>query len=109
MPTEEVTFHEVGGWDSVADMVGAAFLIDALGATWSVSVLPRGNGRVHTEHGWLPVPTPATALLLEGFALMDDGLAGERITPTGAAILRHLNARQDEDRRPRRLLKSGSG
>jgi uncharacterized protein (TIGR00299 family) protein len=109
MPTEDVSFHELGGWDSIADMVGAAFLIDALNATWSVSVLPRGNGRVRTEHGWLPVPTPATTLLLEGFMLMDDGFAGERITPTGAAILRHLGATQDEERTPRRLLREGTG
>jgi uncharacterized protein (DUF111 family) len=64
---------------------------------------------VHTEHGWLPVPTPATSLLLKGFVLIDDGLAGERITPTGAAILRHLGATQDEDRTPRRLLRGGTG
>jgi hypothetical protein len=108
-PAEDVSFHELGGWDSIADMVGAAFLIDALNATWSVSALPRGNGRVHTEHGWLPVPTPATALLLQGFALFDDGLTGERITPTGAAILRHLGATQSDNRAPRRLLRTGSG
>jgi len=109
MEVEEVTFHELGGWDSIADMVGAAYLIDALGATWSVSTLPKGNGRVHTDHGWLPVPTPATALLLEGFALYDDGLVGERITPTGAAILRHLGATQAHESTPRRLLRTGSG
>jgi uncharacterized protein (TIGR00299 family) protein len=109
MDVEEVTFHELGGWDSIADMVGAAYLIDALGATWSVSALPKGNGRVHTDHGWLPVPTPATTLLLEGFALYDDGLAGERITPTGAAILRHLVATQAHESKPRRLLRTGSG
>jgi pyridinium-3,5-bisthiocarboxylic acid mononucleotide nickel chelatase len=109
MATEEVTFHELGGWDSVADMVGAAFLIDALAATWSVSALPKGNGRVQIDHGWLPVPTPATTLLLQGFELFDDGLAGERITPTGAAILKHLGAVQTSDRRPRRLLRTGTG
>jgi uncharacterized protein (TIGR00299 family) protein len=109
MAAEDVSFHELGGWDSIADMVGAAFLIDALDATWSVSPLPKGNGRVHTEHGWLPVPTPATTLLLEGFELFDDGLAGERITPTGAAILRHLGATQASQGTPRRLLRTGSG
>jgi pyridinium-3,5-bisthiocarboxylic acid mononucleotide nickel chelatase len=109
MATEDVTFHELGGWDSIADMVGAAFLIDALDATWSVSALPKGNGRVQTDHGWLPVPTPATTLLLQGFELFDDGLAGERITPTGAAILKHLGAAQSSDRAPRRLLRTGTG
>jgi len=109
MATEDVTFHELGGWDSIADMVGAAFLMDALDATWSVSALPKGNGRVQTDHGWLPVPTPATTLLLQGFELFDDGLAGERITPTGAAILKHLAAAQSRDRAPRRLLRTGTG
>ena len=88
---EEVHFHEIADWDSLADIVGAAYVIDALGAeSWSVSVLPLGSGRVKTAHGILPVPAPATARLLEGFDLADDGVPGERITPTGAAILRHL-------------------
>jgi uncharacterized protein (TIGR00299 family) protein len=88
---EDVHFHEVADWDSVADIVGAAFVIEALGgATWSVSALPLGGGRVKTAHGILPVPAPATARLLEGFETVDDGIAGERITPTGAAILKAL-------------------
>jgi uncharacterized protein (TIGR00299 family) protein len=115
MPTDEVSFHELGGWDSIADMVGAAFLINALGAAnWTVSALPQGSGRIETDHGWLPIPTPATALLLQGLDLIDDGLQGERVTPTGAAILRHLdvaqqNAAQHSRRQPRRLLRTGSG
>lgn len=88
---EAVAFHEVGAWDSIADIVAAAHLIAALDASaWSVSALPLGSGRVRTQHGPLPVPAPATSLLLEGFATLDDGIPGERVTPTGAAILRHL-------------------
>lgn len=114
MPAEAVSFHELGGWDSIADMVGAAFLIDALGApTWSVGSLPQGSGRVKTDHGWLPIPTPATALLLQGFEMVDDGLPGERVTPTGAAILKHLDAAPrnaaQHGRQPRRLLRTGTG
>ncbi len=89
-PAEEVTFHEVGAWDSIADIVSAAYLIEYLDATWSVAPLPVGSGTVETAHGTLPVPAPATVLLLEGFPMHDDGVAGERVTPTGAAILRHL-------------------
>ena len=87
----EVAFHEVGAEDSIADIVAAAWLIDALSpATWSVGPLPLGSGSVRTAHGIMPVPAPATSLLLEGFAMTDDGIAGERVTPTGAAILRYL-------------------
>jgi pyridinium-3,5-bisthiocarboxylic acid mononucleotide nickel chelatase len=114
MPADEVSFHELGGWDSIADMVGAAFLIDHLNAAWSVSALPLGSGRIKTDHGWLPVPTPATVLLLQGYELFDDGLPGERITPTGAAILRHVNAAQQNAAQhgrgiPRRLVCIGTG
>ena len=89
---DAVTFHEVGAADSIADIVAAAALIDAIGpATWSIASLPIGGGTVRTAHGIMPVPAPATALLLQGFAMHDDGIAGERVTPTGAAILRYLN------------------
>ncbi|KQQ32086.1 hypothetical protein ASF58_11145 [Methylobacterium sp. Leaf125] len=88
---EAVAFHEVGAWDSIADIVAAAHLIAALDAeAWSVSALPLGSGRVRTQHGPLPVPAPATSLLIEGFETLDDGVPGERVTPTGAAILRYL-------------------
>jgi pyridinium-3,5-bisthiocarboxylic acid mononucleotide nickel chelatase len=88
---EAVEFHEVGAWDSIADIVAAAHLIGVLDAkAWSVSALPLGSGRVRTQHGPLPVPAPATARLLEGFVTLDDGIPGERVTPTGAAILRYL-------------------
>ena len=107
---DTVSFHEVGEWDSIADIVGAAFIIDALApATWSVSALPLGRGRVRTAHGLLPVPTPATVLLLEGFEFVDDGLEGERVTPTGAAILRHLGCSQAGGRKSRKLLRTGIG
>jgi uncharacterized protein (TIGR00299 family) protein len=108
--TEAVSFHELGGWDSIADIVGAAALIAAFpGASWSVSTLPLGRGRTRTAHGLLPVPSPAASRLLEGYEFVDDGLAGERVTPTGAAILKHLGATQNTDRTPRRLLRSGCG
>jgi uncharacterized protein (TIGR00299 family) protein len=88
---DEVAFHEVGAQDSIADIVAAAWLIDALSpAHWSVGPLPLGGGTVRTAHGVMPVPAPATALLLEGFAMTDDGIGGERVTPTGAAVLRYL-------------------
>ncbi len=88
---ESVTFHEVGAWDSIADIISAAFLIEQANVSqWSISSIPIGSGRISSAHGLLPVPAPAVSLLLDGFKLFDDGVSGERVTPTGAAILRHL-------------------
>jgi uncharacterized protein (TIGR00299 family) protein len=107
---DEVHFHELADWDSVADIVGAASLIEALGASsWSTGPLPLGRGRVVTRHGPLPVPAPATAHLLRGLAVHDDGIAGERVTPTGAAILRHLQPTPGLPAGPWRLLSTGHG
>lgn len=107
---DEVSFHEVGAWDSIADIVAAAFLIESLmPCDWSIGPIPIGSGRVSTAHGQLPVPAPATALLLDGFCCFDDGLQGERVTPTGAAIIRHLQPSYGIGRVPRRLRKSAHG
>jgi len=107
---DEVEFHELGALDSIADIVGAAWIIEALGpATWSVGALPLGSGRVHGAHGALPLPAPAVVRLLTGFSFMDDGLPGERVTPTGAAILRHLDCTSGMVPRPGRLAASGLG
>ncbi len=88
---EEIHFHEVGAKDSIADIVGAAFLIGKLRlCSWSIGPIPTGGGRIETMHGPMPVPAPATARLLQGFGVLDDGIGGERVTPTGAAILTYL-------------------
>ncbi len=110
VPLEEVHFHELADWDSLADVVGAAWLIETL-APISVSSapLPQGSGRIETAHGVLPVPAPATAILLEGFAVLDDGIAGERVTPTGAAILRHLDPQPRLPAGAWRMSASGTG
>lgn len=91
VPPEDVHFHEVGARDSIADIVGTAFLIGRLGLrSWSIGPIPTGRGRIDTMHGPMPVPAPATASLLRGFSVLDDGVGGERVTPTGAAILCYL-------------------
>mgnify|MGYP003375289110 CR=1 FL=1 len=88
---DAVHFHELADWDSLLDVVAAGAIAARLArARWSASSLPRGGGTVRTAHGALPAPAPATVALLEGFCWHDDGVAGERVTPTGAAILRHL-------------------
>ena len=89
---DDVHFHEIADWDSVADIVGAAVVIAAFPkARWSTAPLPLGRGRITTAHGILPVPAPATARLLAGLPVFDDGIPGERVTPTGAAILAALH------------------
>jgi hypothetical protein len=109
VPVDEVHFHEIGDWDSLMDVTAAGSIAAALeGARWSVSALPRGDGLVRTRHGLLPVPAPATARLLEGFLWRDDGIGGERVTPTGAAILRHL-VPVPEARVSGRLQATGTG
>lgn len=88
---EQVHFHEVADWDSIVDMVAAASLIERAGPlSWSCGALPLGSGLVKTEHGMLPVPAPATAWLLRELSVWDDGEPGERVTPTGAAIVRSV-------------------
>jgi uncharacterized protein (TIGR00299 family) protein len=108
IPADGIAFHEVGAADSIADIIGAAMLIHLLGpASWSISPIPAGSGRVQTAHGILPLPAPATALLLEGLPVHDDGIEGERVTPTGAAILRHL--RPATMRPPGTIARQGFG
>jgi uncharacterized protein (TIGR00299 family) protein len=87
----DVEFHELGAWDSIVDFVAAAYLIAALGPVrWTYAAVPIGRGRVKTRHGVLPIPAPATTLLMRGLQVIDDGIEGERVTPTGAAILKYV-------------------
>jgi uncharacterized protein (TIGR00299 family) protein len=84
---DRVTFHEVGAYDSIADVVGAAAAIAWL-APASIGSLPLvvGTGSARTAHGEVPVPAPATAALLRGVPIVAEG-DGELTTPTGAAIV----------------------
>jgi pyridinium-3,5-bisthiocarboxylic acid mononucleotide nickel chelatase len=87
VPVDRVSFHEVGAYDSIADVVGVAAAIAWLRPISIGSTAPVvGTGRVRTAHGVLPVPAPATAALLTGIPLCAEG-KGELVTPTGAAIL----------------------
>ncbi|MFA7171854.1 MAG: nickel pincer cofactor biosynthesis protein LarC [Kiritimatiellia bacterium] len=85
---EAVHFHEVGAWDSVADIVGACIALEQLNvAGVSCGALPAGTGTIQCAHGVMPNPAPATQLLMEGQTMMQTDEPCELVTPTGAAIL----------------------
>ncbi len=109
VPVDDVSFHEVGAWDSIADVVCAAWLTEHLDASWSCGPLPLGRGHVETAHGRLPVPAPATVELLRGMVVDQDMHRGERVTPTGAAIVSHLAPSFAPLPGPMRLHRSGTG
>lgn len=90
---EEVHFHEVGAVDSILDIVGAAIGLNFLDIQQVYSsALPLGSGQVHSQHGLLPLPAPATLELLRSVQapLVPSPATKELVTPTGAAILSTL-------------------
>jgi hypothetical protein len=93
IPIEEVHFHELGGLDSIVDIVGSVWGVRALGIEKIyVSKVNVGAGFVKCEHGILPVPAPATLSLMEGKPIYSSGVERELLTPTGAAILAALGS-----------------
>lgn len=91
IPVGEVHFHEVGAVDSIIDIVGAAICYNALRVDRVyVSVVELGGGMVMADHGKLPVPAPATAVILKGIPVRKGGVDFEATTPTGAAIISAL-------------------
>jgi len=91
---DEVHLHELGGHDTVVDVVGVAAALHLLGVDeiWSAP-LAIGTGTIRTRHGVLPVPAPATAALLRGAQIYGSDIAGETVTPTGAALLKAAGTR----------------
>ncbi|MGE5446924.1 MAG: nickel pincer cofactor biosynthesis protein LarC [Bacteroidales bacterium] len=88
IPVERVHFHEVGALDSIADIVGAAICLDALKVDKVMSSpIQLGGGMVKCAHGIMPVPAPATSLIVEGVPVRTGLVQHEATTPTGAAIL----------------------
>jgi uncharacterized protein (TIGR00299 family) protein len=85
-------FHEVGADDAIADIAGAALLLDDLGLDRVVTTpLATGGGAVSMSHGTYPVPTPAVVEIAEAadWSLRGGPVEAELLTPTGAAILAH--------------------
>ena len=109
---DEVHFHEVGADDSIVDLVGAALAFEHFApARVSCSTVVVGSGTVETRHGVMPVPAPATALLLRGIPISTGSVEGEMTTPTGAAILREFvdSFEPSAADSPRRIEETGVG
>jgi uncharacterized protein (TIGR00299 family) protein len=91
IPIEKVHFHEVGAVDTIVAIVCSAAGAELLGVDrWLASPLNVGSGTVKCQHGTLPVPAPATLALLGDAPVYAAGPPMERVTPTGAAVLRML-------------------
>jgi len=109
VPLEKVHFHEVGAVDSISDIVGACVALSSLSIEEVyASKVNVGSGTVSTEHGILPVPTPATAELLKQVPVYSSGPETELTTPTGAALLTTL-AKGYGGLPPVRVLAQGFG
>ena len=94
VPVTEIHFHEVGTMDAVADVTAVCLLMHELSPDEVVaSPVHVGSGTVQCAHGILPVPAPATALLLKGVPVYGGAIQSELCTPTGAALVKRFVSR----------------
>jgi uncharacterized protein (TIGR00299 family) protein len=108
-PVDLVHFHEVGAMDAVADVAGVCMLMEALSPdTVLASPVHAGSGTVKCAHGVMPVPAPATAVLLRGVPVYGGEVRGELCTPTGAALLKHF-VKEFAPLPPMSITKTGIG
>jgi uncharacterized protein (TIGR00299 family) protein len=104
---EQIHFHEVGAIDALVDICGAALALDRLSPGRIVATPPlSGTGTVRCAHGEMPVPAPGTAEIMRGLPMQIGGGGGERLTPTGAALLAEC---VDEFRPPEHFVASRIG
>jgi pyridinium-3,5-bisthiocarboxylic acid mononucleotide nickel chelatase len=96
LSAEEVPLHEVGAVDALIDVVGSIEGFEQLGITRIYNrPVALGTGWVRAAHGVMPVPAPATSILMEGLEVGPNGpVIGEATTPTGAVLLRVLSSGQ---------------
>ena len=93
-PMDQIHFHEVGSLDAVADVTAVCLLMEELAPEQVLaSPVHVGSGTVKCAHGVLPVPAPATALILREVPIYGGRIPSELCTPTGAALLKHFVSR----------------
>jgi pyridinium-3,5-bisthiocarboxylic acid mononucleotide nickel chelatase len=94
VPADRVSLHEVGAVDALVDVVAGIEGFEQLGISRVYNrPVVLGSGWIRAAHGVIPVPAPATSILLEGLEVAANGpVLGEATTPTGAALLRALSA-----------------
>ena len=93
--SRDVHLHEVGALDSIMDILGGAIAYTEVGAPRvTYEAVPVGHGQVKTSHGFLDIPVPAVQQIIESHNLVTKpvDVAGETVTPTGAALLAGLSA-----------------
>lgn len=91
-PADAVHFHEIGGIDSIIDIIGTVIGLHALGIEQLVtSPLPMPRGWVRCSHGLLPLPAPAVCEILQGVPVYGVAVDRELVTPTGAALVKSLS------------------
>lgn len=92
VPVADIHFHEVGAYDAIADVVSVCMLLEELNVDKIMaSEVNTGSGQVKCVHGILPVPAPATALILTGIPTYSNEIKSELCTPTGAALLKYFS------------------
>lgn len=105
---DKVHFHEVGAVDAIIDIVGASLLLSLIDYDRVISSpICTGSGTVDCSHGRMPVPAPATEILLRGMPCYASDIKTELTTPTGASILKFLNP--DFENIPVAIEKTGYG
>jgi uncharacterized protein (TIGR00299 family) protein len=91
VPVSQIHFHELGEMDAIADITGVCMLMEELAPELVLaSPINVGSGQVRCAHGILPVPTPATAHILQNVPIYNDEIKSELCTPTGAALLKYF-------------------
>lgn len=105
----DIHLHEVGMKDAIMDITAFCYIVSRIHAEIiTCSPIATGYGEVKTAHGILPVPAPATALLLAGIQNYAGDIKGELTTPTGAGLIRYF-AKEITTERPETYNTIGYG